>query len=406
LLFIDYDDVDEATLREYAELNQQLILITKSYYMKQIDTLELNLHKVMYEPINSTKVKAVLDSYDPSSVTVKDKKSKRKKFNEKTSKFSAKVLVAEDNIINQKLIKRTLEDLGLEITLASNGLEAFEKRKNNDFDVIFMDIQMPVLDGMEATQEILDYEEDFNQPHIPIIALTANALKGDRERFMEVGMDEYTTKPLVRTEIITLLNRFIAHKIIDVVPTTASQVITSQEVPVEKVTVTEPIVEEVAQPEIVEVAQPESEEIALQPMDEMLPAPVEPEPEPEPVEDVKPAVLTADILLYKHNTLEQKLFSHLLDELHYSHEHVSNDQELRDRLYNNNYKIVLFDKESLGMSLKELHDIISGTSMKPALVMLIDTATDEVQDDRSYANEIIKNVMNKDLLRLMIEKFI
>ncbi len=159
----------------------------------------------------------VLESFDLESFNNKKaQKIRHKKFDAATSKFKAKALVAEDNIINQKLIRRTLEDLGLEITVANNGLEAFEKRKNGDYDVIFMDIQMPVLDGIEATQEILDYEEDFEVPHVPIIALTANALKGDRERFMDAGMDEYTTKPLVRAELTSLLNHFLAHKIIDI----------------------------------------------------------------------------------------------------------------------------------------------------------------------------------------------
>ena len=86
---------------------------------------------------------------------------------------------------------------------------------------------MPVLDGIEATQEILDFEEDYAHTHIPIIALTANALKGDRERFMSAGMDEYTTKPLVRSEIITLLNNFLSHKIVEIntVPKSADEIL-------------------------------------------------------------------------------------------------------------------------------------------------------------------------------------
>ncbi|MCJ7765361.1 MAG: ATP-binding protein, partial [Thiovulaceae bacterium] len=184
MLFVDYDYTTESAIEEFAKSQEELILVTKSYYMKKIDSMGLDIFKVMYEPMTGTKVKTVLESFDLESFNNKKAKQLRhKKFDASTSKFKAKALIAEDNIINQKLIRRTLEDLGLEITLANNGLEAFEKRKNGDFDVIFMDIQMPVLDGVEATQEILDYEEDFNVPHIPIIALTANALKGDRERF-------------------------------------------------------------------------------------------------------------------------------------------------------------------------------------------------------------------------------
>ncbi|HHH73156.1 MAG TPA: response regulator, partial [Sulfuricurvum sp.] len=193
IMFIDFDYSDEEMLKSLSAMPEATVLITKSYYMKKIETLGLDIFKVLYEPINATKLQSVLDSFDAEEFAAKKTQKKRKKIS-KDAKFAAKALVAEDNVINQKLIRRTLEDLGLDVTLASNGLEAFEKRKNGNFDIIFMDIQMPVLDGMEATMEILDFEEDEHLSHVPIIALTANALKGDRERFMAVGMDEYTTK--------------------------------------------------------------------------------------------------------------------------------------------------------------------------------------------------------------------
>jgi len=184
LLFVDYDFSDENDLLNFSKSPEAMILITKSYYMKKIETLGLNIFKTLYEPLNSTKLKSVLENYDASSFNEqKNKKARRKLFDEKSSKFTASALVAEDNVINQKLIKRTLEDLGLTVTLANNGLEAFQKRKSGKFDIVFMDIQMPVLDGVEATQEILDYEEDFDVPHVPIIALTAMLLKETENAF-------------------------------------------------------------------------------------------------------------------------------------------------------------------------------------------------------------------------------
>jgi hypothetical protein len=106
------------------------------------------------------------------------------------------VLVAEDNPINQKLIKIVLENFGLNVTLTSNGQEAYEARINNRYDLIFMDIQMPVMGGVESTHSILEYEKENGEAHIPIIALTANALPGDKEKYMSEGMDDYATKPL------------------------------------------------------------------------------------------------------------------------------------------------------------------------------------------------------------------
>ncbi|WP_052746122.1 ATP-binding protein [Sulfurovum lithotrophicum] len=118
------------------------------------------------------------------------------------------VLVAEDNPINQKLIQIILEKLGLKVTLADNGEKALEARKADRYDMIFMDIQMPVMGGVEATHAILDYEKEQGLKHIPIIALTANALSGDREKYMNEGMDDYTTKPLDVKAIEELVDKY------------------------------------------------------------------------------------------------------------------------------------------------------------------------------------------------------
>ena len=116
---------------------------------------------------------------------------------EKTQSFDdIHVLVAEDNPINQKLIKIVLENFGLNVTLTANGQEAYEARVNGTYEMIFMDIQMPVMGGVESTHLILEYEKEHGAEHIPIIALTANALPGDREKYMSEGMDGYATKPL------------------------------------------------------------------------------------------------------------------------------------------------------------------------------------------------------------------
>ncbi|MCF6206321.1 MAG: response regulator, partial [Sulfurovum sp.] len=106
------------------------------------------------------------------------------------------VLVAEDNPINQKLIRIVFEKLGMKATLVDNGQKALEARQAEDFDLIFMDVQMPVMDGVEATHAILAYEKEHGLAHVPIIALTANALPGDREKYIKEGMDDYATKPL------------------------------------------------------------------------------------------------------------------------------------------------------------------------------------------------------------------
>jgi len=365
MLFVDFDYTNEDAIEAYSKTQEELVLITKSYYMRKIDSMGLDIFKVMYEPMNGTKIKTALESFDLESFNNKKaQKIRHKKFDAQTSKFKAKALVAEDNIINQKLIRRTLEDLGLEITLANNGLEAFEKRKNGDFDVIFMDIQMPVLDGIEATQEILDYEEDFEVPHIPIIALTANALKGDRERFMDAGMDEYTTKPLVRAELTSLLNHFLADKIIDISEIKAAEATAEKADNGETETQTEN-----------ETPAPPAEEKSL------------------------------DILLTKKSPIETKLFSMLLDELKFNYETSKSFETLIKDLKAKNPRVILIDKELPGMDFDLLKETVDGLEKKTSIVMMVDPAARDNTEHNEIADEIINNLVNKDLLRLIVEKY-
>jgi len=376
LVFVDYDYTKENELVSYGNLPQALILLTKSYYMKKIESLHINIFKTIYEPLNISKVKLALDNYSTENFNAtKTKKLNTKKFNKDASRFKANVLVAEDNIINQKLIKRTLEDLGLTVSIASNGLEAFQKRKDGNFDLIFMDIQMPFLDGVESTAEILEYEEDFNQAHVPILALTANALKGDRERFLQAGLDEYTTKPLVRSEIISLLNHFLSEFIAEeepLVPKSATQIIDTTKN---------------AQEDIEEVQELENTQVIHE------------------AQKYK-----ADILLAKKSQFESKLYIQLLKSLGYTYELAYTTEELEQLSATNTYKLILFDKELDGLDLEKLSNDIKVSNSQRGLisylVLISDPSLQEDSDDSMYVHELIKNVVNKDLLRLVFEKFI
>ncbi|EDZ61715.1 nitrate/nitrite sensing signal transduction histidine kinase [Sulfurimonas gotlandica GD1] len=391
LVFVDYDYAQESELKSYGDLPLSLVLLTKSYYMKKIDSLHINVFKTIYEPLNISKVRQALENYNIENYNTKRaKKTNRKKFNKDTSKFKANVLVAEDNIINQKLIKRTLEDLGLTVSIANNGLEAFQKRKDGNFDLIFMDIQMPYLDGVESTAEILEFEEDFNQPHVPIIALTANALKGDRERFLEAGLDEYTTKPLVRSEIISLLNHFLADFIIEeapLVPRSAGEVIEDKDIDTDE----------------------DSEETNIETfvLDDVA----------EEIDEIEETIsisdkqkYKADILLAKKSLFESKLYIQLLESLGYTYELAHTAQELKELTNSNTYKLILFDKELDGLELEKLSNEIKASNkdcgLTSFLVLISDPSLKEDSDDALYVHELIKNVVNKDLLRLVFEKFI
>jgi CheY-like chemotaxis protein len=105
-----------------------------------------------------------------------------------------RVLLAEDNPVNQKVALLMLKKLGYETDVANNGLEVLEALQHQDYDIILMDIQMPEMDGLETTRQI--HQKQFYRNCPSIVALTANALKEDRDRCLAVGMDEYLSKPI------------------------------------------------------------------------------------------------------------------------------------------------------------------------------------------------------------------
>jgi two-component system sensor histidine kinase/response regulator len=106
-----------------------------------------------------------------------------------------KVLLAEDSLVNRKLAVAMLEKYGHKVVATNNGREALGALESQDFDLILMDVQMPEMDGLEATRTIRAQERQTGK-HIPIVAITAHALKGDRERCLEAGMDGYVAKPI------------------------------------------------------------------------------------------------------------------------------------------------------------------------------------------------------------------
>jgi len=116
-------------------------------------------------------------------------------------RFKGKVLVAEDNVANQELIKVMLARYGIAYRVVSDGSQAVERYKADTFNMILMDEQMPIKTGLEATREILEYEQESNRKHTPIVALTANVIKGAKERGMQSGYDAFLGKPVVVKEL-------------------------------------------------------------------------------------------------------------------------------------------------------------------------------------------------------------
>ena len=125
--------------------------------------------------------------------------------------IALRILLVEDNAVNQKLAARLLEKKGHRVTLADNGRQALAALQKAEFDLVLMDMQMPEMDGEEATAAIRAGEK-ITGAHIPIIALTAHAMKGDREKCLAAGMDGYLTKPIRREELYSVLDSYASSR--------------------------------------------------------------------------------------------------------------------------------------------------------------------------------------------------
>ncbi len=121
-------------------------------------------------------------------------------------KVRARALVAEDNPVNQRVAARILEKLGCDVDVVANGLEAVRKLEQRRYDLIFMDCQMPELDGYEATHRIRKHQSI--EGHVTIIAMTANEMQGDREKCLKAGMDDYISKPVSPKDFEIALRRW------------------------------------------------------------------------------------------------------------------------------------------------------------------------------------------------------
>jgi len=206
-IVVFYEETQEDKVKELENINLPVILVSSFSQKQKIDNLNLNRFTI-YDPTVPSKV------YNSILFTKEKVKREVKKTEEKKEIYEIYALIAEDNPINMKLLETTLKGLGIKADKATNGLEAFNKYSSNPnkYDVILMDAQMPVMDGIEATQEILEFEKEEGISHTPIIVVTANVLKGDRERFLGAGMDDYISKPIKKDTLLKVLDNVAEHK--------------------------------------------------------------------------------------------------------------------------------------------------------------------------------------------------
>jgi len=332
--WIDIDKASDNIIDAASNIDKsKLIVIANVTSRNKIEKMGIPQSNVIFKPVTLSKLKDILSqSANTTPDLIEDSLPAH------ATKFDAHILVTEDNIINQKLIKRILEEHGMTVDLANNGLESFEKRRNNHYDLLFMDIQMPVMDGIEATHEILDYEEDEEIPHVPIVALTANALKGDRERFLGEGMDEYITKPIETSELLYVLNKFLSNK--------------SKIVSIEKNSTPKTEVKK-------------SEEKVV-----IAPADLEDKEETDSEEIIKTDTSSSKkILIAKKLFLENRVLTKVIENLGYDYDTLSSVDLLENELSLGKYDILFTDEDLVNENIKNsYHDtltiITSGNSKK------------------------------------------
>jgi len=180
-----------------------LIMLTSIGFNSNAKETQKLFAAYVNKPIKHTQLsEIILKILSPLRNESVEKKKSKEELNEVSKKFPFQILVAEDNVINQKLVKNVFELLGYKMDIAANGLEVLDSLKRKYYDLIFMDIQMPEMNGYEATRIILN-NKSVERPFI--IAMTANAMRGDREKCLEAGMDDYITKPIRVDDLIKVL---------------------------------------------------------------------------------------------------------------------------------------------------------------------------------------------------------
>ncbi len=162
------------------------------------------------KPISSHTLQQCMSIMDPSKVIDIGTANRNEDLSKEAAALSGRILVAEDNSLNRELTSEMLKPTHCEVVMVMNGREAVEAYQRQEFDLILMDCQMPEMDGFDATREIRRLESATGDDHrIPIVALTANAMRGDREECLAAGMDDYLSKPFSRKLLISLLGNWL-----------------------------------------------------------------------------------------------------------------------------------------------------------------------------------------------------
>jgi len=352
LIIITKKIFQEYDFKYLEKTNKKLLILepTKEY-LNKTTSYNKNTYRLI-EPIGFFKTVEVLTQISPSKdislLSYMDK-------SEKKAKENYKILIAEDNSINLKLIEKMFTKYkNITIEKATNGQEAIDKFMNDKFDIILMDIAMPVLDGMNATKKIIEYEEINSLTHTPIIALTANALKGDKEKFLSVGMDEYLTKPIKEEVLFDMLYKF------GIVPNKEKSTNDNQN----------------------SIKLPCNHE-----------------------QDTKDTLPSKNILIYKKSMVETKIFQKVLSSLYEDIDIAKDTEEFLEKLKQYNYKAILLDKELQDLDTQKLIEL-KNTHKNSAFILFRNFETRVNNKLRAVFDETIINSADKGYLQTVLSNYI
>ncbi|MCX5883485.1 MAG: response regulator, partial [Deltaproteobacteria bacterium] len=195
-------------------IDTRMVMLTSMGMRGDVRRLEeIGFSAYATKPIRHQELKAVLsltlsDRDKPTQRAIATRHTAREMLNLFTG-CNARILLAEDNITNQQVALGILKKLGLRADAVANGSEAIKALKTIPYDLVLMDVQMPEMDGFEATRQIRNFESANPNRQIPIIAMTAHAMQGDRERCMDAGMNGYVTKPVSPQTLAETLNKWL-----------------------------------------------------------------------------------------------------------------------------------------------------------------------------------------------------
>ncbi len=360
LIITEKEYLNDEEFEIVKSLNMPTLLIVPTPLRLKTQQFKSENIFILHEPLYLTKLAKQLTQIETKAdfpeAKIADVKKKILKH-----KDQYHILVAEDNEINQKLIKKILTSEDLKVTTVENGKEAYEIRKSGDFDLIFMDIAMPVMDGVSATKKILAYEEENSVNHVPIVALTANALKGDREKFLNDGFDEYLPKPITQKDILELLRSYSIALKSD--KRSDSNVVNSDKI------------------------EEEDDQKALPAQEKMK------------QED------RHNILVYKKSKVETRIFEKILSQLYDSVDIANSTSQFLDSIIKHNYKVIMVDNEIADLNFDDLFNRIE---KRDDTTVLLFRGFDSIVDDHTRQNfdDVLINSADKVYLKLILDNYL